>query len=140
MNENRGAQQNESPEDKDGLTPEQREAADYWLSQYAKKEIPKKERRESTQEVTELQGLLAAFEAEHSLAELHAIVDLTPQDAPKYPVRESAKKALIPIVDLINTLGKETDITAEKFAELDAHYRRLSKAVGMINNGKVRHD
>ncbi len=139
MNEDIGAQKNEAL-DKDGLTREQREMADYYLPKYEKKEIPKKERRESGQEVIRLRDMLAAFETGHPLAELHAITDLTPQDAHKYPIRESAKKALISIVDLLNTLEKETDITAQKFAELDAHYRRLSKAVGMINNGKVRHD
>lgn len=75
-----------------------------------------------------------------SLAELHLIIDLKPEDAPKYPLRESAKTALIPIVEKLNILKKETNITPEKHEELKAKYMKLSRAVGIINNNKVDHN
>lgn len=125
--------------EKDGLTEEQRELAERHLSSYSEKDIPNEERKDCERAVVELQGMFAAFEAEFSLEELHAIVDLTAEDAPNHPVREPARIALIPIVAMLNYVKKETNITEERYAELDAGYKRLSKAVGIISGNKVRH-
>ena len=76
----------------------------------------------------------------HSLAELHSIIDLTPTDAPNHPVREPARLALIPIVTMLDTLRKETNILPEKYQELRAKYKRFSNAVGFINKNKIDHD
>ena len=62
-----------------------------------------------------------------------------PEDASNYPLRESAKIALIPIVAMLNKLKEETNITPEKLKELEAKYRYLSRAVGIINGNKVDH-
>ena len=123
----------------DGMTAEERALAENFLPQYAEKNVVKEERRDCEQEVAELQSMLAAFEAEHSLGELHAITNLTPKDAPNHPIREPARKALIPILNKWNALKKETNISAERLAELYVGYRKLSEAVGIINNNKVRH-
>ena len=85
--------------------------------------------------------MLVSFELIHSLPELHLIIDLKPEDTSKYPLRESAKAALIPIVAKLNILKKETNIAPEKHEELKAKYKRLSRAVGIINsNNKVDHN
>ena len=141
-NRNMGMEFNEPPEhdkEKDGLTQEQRELAEFYLSQYPEKDIPKEERKDCEQAIAEFQSMLVEFEAEHPLAELYAITDLTVEDAPSHPIREPARIALIPIVAKLNYLREETNITAERYAELDSQYKYLSKAVGIINGNKVRH-
>jgi len=101
-------------------------------------EVPDK-MRECGPEVAEFEALVASFESTHSLEALHEIVELTVEQAMAHPVRQPAKEALGPIVSLLNKLQNETDIPKEKYAELKAKYRRLSQAVGMINNNKVDH-
>ena len=96
-------------------------------------------KRECGPEVAELEKLFTAFEAEHSLDALHAIVDLTPEEAPNHPVREPAKNALAPITQLFNTIKDKTNITPDALAILTAKRKRLSQAVGIINKGKVDH-
>lgn len=90
-------------------------------------------------EIAKFEEMVVSFEAEHSLEELHAIIDLTPEEAPKHPLREPARVALIPIVTQLNKLKQETDIAPEKYEEMRAKYKRLSQAIGMINKGKVDH-
>ena len=97
--------------------------------------------RECGPEIVELEEMLVSFELIHSLPELHLIIDLKPEDTSKYPLRESAKAALIPIVAKLNILKKETNIASEKHEELKAKYKLLSRAVGIINsNNKVDHN
>ncbi len=123
------------------LTPEQAETADYWLKIIEKEKptfSPEKQ-RECAPEIEKLENLFIAFEKEHSLEQLLLITDLTPKDAPNHPVREPAKNALKPITALLDVLKRETNITSEKYDELEAKYKILSRAVGMINNNKVDH-
>lgn len=96
--------------------------------------------RECEPEIAEFEKMLEAFEAEHSLTDLNAIIDLTPAEAPMNPVREPARLALAPIVAKMKVLKKETNITPEKYDELEARYKIISRAVGMINNNKVDHN
>ena len=127
--------------DPDGLTKEEREAADYWLSMYEEDENSIVELRFCELEIGQLEHMFEIYESEytHSLPELHAILELDPKDAPNHPVREPARKDLAPIVALLNTLKNETNITPEEHEKLNDRYLILSKAVGVINNGKVRH-
>jgi hypothetical protein len=97
-------------------------------------------KREAGPEIEKFENLITAFEADYPLEELHAITDLTPEEALRHPLREPAKKALNPIVALLNKLKEETDIPSEEYEALKAEYKRLSRAVGMINNGKVDHE
>lgn len=134
-------QRKESPEvGKDGMTQEQRETAEYWDSLHSKKDTPIADLRDCEQDVAEFQSLCVSFEAEHPLEELHAIINLTAEEAPQHPVRRSAKEALVPIFAKLNLLKKETSITTQRYDELYAQYRELSKAVGIIAAGKVWHD
>src|SRR3989344_5289654 len=91
-------------------------------------------------EIAQFENIIALFESTHSLEDLHLIIDLTPQEAPKNAIREPARVALIPIIALLNTLKKKTNISTEKYEELKEKCRRLSRAVGMINNNKVDHN
>jgi|GEM_PF-992919 len=125
--------------DDDGLTPEEREMADYFLSLVKEEVILEKEKRDCNQEVGELQNLFTEFEVNHALDDLFNIIDLTVQDAPNHPLREPAKQDLDPIVTKLNILKKETNITTEKYDELNAQYKYLSKAVGFISGNQVRH-
>ncbi|OIO07209.1 hypothetical protein COX68_00720 [Candidatus Falkowbacteria bacterium CG_4_10_14_0_2_um_filter_41_15] len=125
--------------DADGLTAAEREIAEYYLSLMTETKIPEGERRECSQEVVELQNMFVAFEAKHSLDELCAIVDLTVDEAPNNLIRETAKKDLAPMAAALKVLQKETNIATDKYDELEAQYRRLSSAVGIINSNKVRH-
>ncbi len=96
--------------------------------------------RESGPEIAEFKGMIATFEANYSIAELLLIIDLTPKEAPNHPVREPARAALIPIVEKLNAIEKERNITPKELKELKEEYKRLSRAVGMINSNKVDHD
>ncbi len=99
------------------------------------------EKRECGPEIKEFESKIKLFESEYSLEELTAIV--TPEDLERdertNALRYYAKKALGPIVFQLNALEKETDISQEKLQELKVKYKRLSQAVGIINNNKVDH-
>lgn len=126
-------------ENNDGLTPEQREMAEYFLPKFNENINLEKEKRDCNQEVIELKNLFEAFETNNSIDKLYSIINLTYKDAPNHPIRESARQDLIPIVTKLNILKEETNITMEKYEELNNHYKYLSKAVGIINGDKVRH-
>lgn len=129
-----------------GLSPKEQQEredaeqlADY-LARHPEPVISKENLRKAEPEIVEFEAMITLFESMHSLEELHSIIDLTPTEALKHPIREPAKVALIPIVALLNTLRKETDISPEKIKELKEKYMCLSRAVGMINKNKVDHE
>ena len=113
--------------------------ADY-LARHPDPVISPENLREAGLEITKFENMVALFESTHSLTELHSIIDLTAVEASKHAMREPARVALIPIVAMLNTLKKETNISPEKHEELKAKYKRLSRAVGMINKNKVDHN
>ncbi len=123
-----------------GCTLEQAETADYWLKVIEEEEKARtsKEKKECGPEIEELEKLFVSFETEHSLTELSLIIDANV--AKGNLLRDSAKKALGPITKKLDVLKKETNISLEKYDELEAKYKMYSKAVGMINGGKVDHD
>ena len=131
---------NDSNAEEQKLSEEQEEQYEQWMKDHPETVIAPEDLRECGPEIAEFEEMLALFELIHSLAELHLIIDLKPEDAPKYPLRESAKTALIPIIAKLNILKKETNIAPEKHEELKAKYIRLSRAVGIINNNKVDHN
>jgi hypothetical protein len=102
--------------------------------------IPPLQRIESGPVILEIEALFAQFEAEHPVAELYGIIDLTPYDAPLHPTREPARLALIPLVAKLNILENETDISEETFNSIKEKYKYYSRAVGMISGGKVDHE
>lgn len=116
----------------------------------------------------QFEELLESFELVHSLEELHAIVDLSPglhalfaddqdmsveeielaiknlspEDARAYRARTSAKKDLIPLAPIVEQMNQfdKIGMLPEKDKALRARYMRLSRAVGFINKGKIRHN
>ena len=111
-----------------------------WIKDHPETVTAPENKRECGPEIAEFEAMIVSFESTYSLPELLLIIDLTPNEAPKHPIREPAKNALIPIVALMNKLEKETDITSEKHKELRVKYMRLSRAVGIINRNKVDHN
>lgn len=130
----------------DGLTPGERERQDeesqyeQWMKDHPEEITAPEDLKECGPEIADFEKMIASFEAEHSLADLLLIVDLTQDEAPHHPAREPARLALPPIVAKLNFLKKETNISTEKYKEIREKYMRLSRAVGMINNNKVHHD
>ena len=102
------------------------------------------ELRETKLEIEDYIERIHSFEAKYNLGELHSIIDLNPKDAPNHPLREPARKALIPIVAQLNILAIHRDrgnISVLQYKDfIYQEYMRLSRAVGMINNGKIDHN
>ena len=139
MNEkiNRGL----SPEEeKEKEAQEEAELLEYNLARYPESIISPENLREAGPEIIKFETLVTLFESAHSLVELNSISELTPQEASEHTTREPARVALYPIVELLDILKNETNISVEKYEELKAKYKLLSRAVGMINNNKVDHN
>lgn len=140
MSENKDAEGNKD----NSITPEEMAMYEEYMSSHpdAEKVIPVEQRRDCEREVEELLTMLKAFESGRPIIELYSITNLSPDEAPNHPVREPARKALIPIVALLNTLKKETNISEEKYKKLEGLYKYLSNAVGMINasTGNIDHE
>ncbi|HLD60750.1 MAG TPA: hypothetical protein VJA27_01295 [Patescibacteria group bacterium] len=78
-----------------------------WMADHPEREIAPGDLRESGPEIAEFEQMINSFESTHSIAELHLIMDLTPEDAPNHPVREPARIALYPIVAKLDILKKK---------------------------------
>ncbi len=131
---------NENPEKKDeSFSEEQQAIIDEQMAKWAAQEIPEEKRRECGPEVEELEGMLESFEQNHDLAALHAITNLTPEEAPQHPTREPARQELMLIQNKLQRIKDETNITDEKYAELKAKRKRLFQAVGGIIDNVVDH-
>jgi len=126
------------------LTPQESED-NAWLDDYMarnpEKIIAPENLRECAPEIAEFEEMIASFELNHSLEELLSITHYpTVKEALEHPIRKSAKLALNAIVEKLNKLKKKTNITIEKYEELEEKYRTLSRAVGIIDaNNNVDH-
>ena len=120
---------------KNELTAEEEAQYAAFMEDHPDAEKPPAAVKESDPRVAEFQALVASFEAEYPLEELTAIIDLKAADAPNHPIREPARKALIAVHTMMKSL--EGHPQSGKFY---ADYKRLSRAVGMINGGKVDHN
>jgi hypothetical protein len=124
---------NENPEKPiESFSKEKQEIIDAWMAKYGTGEIPPEKRREAGPEIEELEGMFENFEQTHDIIALNAITDLTPEEAPNHPIREPAREALRLIVNKLQLIKDETNITAEKYAELKAKRKRLAQAVGAV--------
>ena len=119
------------------LTPEEEAEWELRKGDYEEEEITPETQTETEQAFVEIVKLMNTFESEHSLAALHAIIDLTPQEAPLHPIRQPAKLALEPILTKMNELKGAPKKQSEL---LYARYKQFSRAVGMINSNKVDHN
>jgi len=98
-----------------------------------------KELKDCTPEIVEFETMIAAFETSHSVPDLYAITEISFDSFAEMAVREAAKKDLIPIYNKLNAMQEETDITDEKYTELQSKYKYLARAIGIGNAGKVDH-
>ena len=130
---------NENPEKHDeALSEEDQANVDAWLAKYATEEIPPEKRRECGPEVEELERMFEDFEKTHDLEALSVITDITTlEEAQAHPTWMPVQRALHPIYAKFRVLKDETNITDEKHAELKAKWKRLTQAIGMINDGKL---
>ncbi|MDP3963221.1 MAG: hypothetical protein Q8Q39_01855 [bacterium] len=118
------------------LTPEQIAEYEAYMEENPEPPAPE-QKRDCGPEILEFEGVIAAAESEHSLEYLHTIA--APEEALRDPQRLALKEKLVPIVERLVSLQNETNISADKLAELKDKYIKLSRAVGMINSGKVDH-
>ena len=146
--------------------------------------------RDCGPEVEKLEGLMGEFEARHSLAELNAITEISPElfrlferadelespkkvedaiklyernnpayvetykakiaalraivlspdEARKFEIRRAAMKDMKEISILSEKIRKGTNVSEERFQELQVRYKSISCAVGFMNKGVVSHD
>lgn len=124
---------------RESLTAEQEAQAAYWL------EITEKELREAAKNkpaqaeieraAAEVEALLAEWLTPEKLEPLQAIE--TAAEAAASPERQTAKQALTEILSRIKIL--ETTLPAAEIDQLMKRHRILSRAVGVINSGRVDH-
>jgi hypothetical protein len=95
-------------------------------------------RRDSGPEILEFEAAVASSESKYPIQELLLIA--TPAEALNHPGRKALKEELIPILAKLKSLEIETDISAEKLAELKLKYKKLSNAVGIIHGDEVDHN
>lgn len=127
----------ENPESEENrILREYEELLKDFFERHPDEEIPMEMRRDPEVEIESLLKMHTEFEAKYPLKELHAIED--PKDK-NYSKRIEAIEDLKPIVLLRLKIKRETTISKEKYDELFTLYKRLSKAVGMLNNEKVDH-
>ena len=146
-------------------TPEEIDHLEKWIADNPEEEVPMELRRDYEKEKDELEALFVKFEQDHSLEKLHEIGDLSSElfsafTNPKgFPVaknvfilptlsekesimfitRETAKKDLVPIVSLLNSLKNMTNIPKSEYEALREIYKKLSRAVCMIRGKQVVH-
>lgn len=158
---------------KQSLEQQEREDDERWADYIKRHPVPvilKEDLREAGPEIAEFESMVSKFEAIHSLEKLNAIVDITPglfdlfwhdrdltqdqiestihnlapEEVEKYKIIVAAKRDLAPIVAKLNTLQEKTNISADRYEELNEKYERLARAVGMINKtinpNKVDHE
>ena len=127
--------------------------------------------RDHRAETAELEIMLTEFETTHSLERLSAVTELTPdlyrifryapnnqspeeitlaksklspEDLEKYEIRAAARNDIVPIVDLLNILHRETDFPDSEYIRLKAAQQKLIRAIGRIvgddKQSEVKHD
>lgn len=120
---------------------EQQAIIDEQMAKYTTEEIPSEKRRECGPEVEKLEEMFNDFEKAHDLEMLAAITtEITNlEEAQAHPTWRPAQLALNPIYAKFRILKDETNITNEKHAELKTKWKRISQAVGFLNNGRIDH-
>ena len=128
---------NNKKEEKPEITPEEMERLENWFEMHPE---TVNEYREAGPEIAKFEAMVANFKEEYDLEALHAIHELSVKDSRSHPIREPARLAIIPIISLLTVLKKETNITEEKYKELEDSYNVLNRAVGHIKNDILYHD
>ena len=88
--------------------------------------------------IKEFETMLTPLLKEKLLVALNTLE--TEEEALNSEERESANKALTPVVTMLKFLKERTNITEEKYNKLQTKYKSISRAVGIINSGKIDHN
>lgn len=118
------------------------ERYEQWMLDHPETPVSQENLREAEPEIIEFNDMIVSFEAAHSLEELRSITEIRTGEEVNFPLRESAKNAIIPIVAKMNALEKETNISSQAYSEVRMAYKRIRNAIGAINGltNKVDHN
>jgi len=86
----------------------------------------------------EIEKILSEFESEAVMSELFSIT--TKEEALESDLRNNAKEALTLIFSYVKKLNKEVVVPGDIMQKIEERKDELSRAVGFVNSGKVRHD
>ena len=78
---------------------------------YHEKQVP------SERWIINFDSLITRFETKHNLEELHAIIDLKPEESREHVIREPARLDLILVVHRMNFIRDHTDAVQDKHQE-----------------------
>lgn len=95
--------------------------------------------RDCAPEILEYQAMLADFESTYPIAEMIVRAIFTPEEVEQKNVWFAARRALGSISAKLAVLKNETTLSAERHTALYAEYRRLSRAVGLMQGGVLDH-
>lgn len=123
----------------EGLDDEARARAEAEMAESPEPEISAENKRDYKEMLNLLDDALTELERTFKFQELLAITTLTPEDAAKHKVRERERKALAPITEALRVLKDDTNCPDDVYEALRVRYKKLSQAVGIINNGVVDH-
>ena len=131
--------------------------------------VPEEIRKGGEEEKNKLEELFDQFEQKHSLEDLNAIQDvspelswlflhtmdltthskleelerklaeLSPEEQEKYKLRESARNEVAQMKDTIKTIEQKKSLLPEDLAVLKARCKTYSMAFGILNNNKIDH-
>jgi hypothetical protein len=88
-------------------------------------------------ELSKLKAAFTLFELQHPLDELMAIKSA--DDADKSELRKSARAAVGLLLKELDALSRQRFLTPDQYRELDDRYRKISRAIGIINGASVDH-
>jgi len=84
------------------------------------------------EKIAAVESLMTDFENTHDLEALHAITGFTSKEARANSPRRLAAQALIPIFEQLKYLSSQEAVSNEKYINLQARYRLLNRAVGVV--------
>lgn len=146
-------------------TPEEMEWLKDYLDTHPESNSPDIEASEVKEKFEEFLGLVSTFESKNALEELNEITDLTPElsdlftnaydmsdsdievslskltekDRDIYLKRSAAKKELIPIRTLYDTIIDSETMSKENKDAMKTQWKRINAVVGLLHKGKIEH-
>jgi Mg2+ and Co2+ transporter CorA len=146
-------------------TPEEMEWLKDYLDMHPETKSASIEAGEVKEKFEEFLDLVSTFESKNALEELNEITDLTPElsdlftnaydmsdsdievslskltekDRDIYLKRSAAKKELIPIRTLYDTLIDSETMSQENKDVMKTQWKRINAVVGLLHKGKIEH-
>ena len=123
-------------EDLKAATPEQQSYYESWLADHPESQISQELFETCESRMAEL---LRSFETVHSIADLYAVTQITVENALESSMRQAAKVSMRPLAELLLVSKVKHGSASREYNEVFPRYQYFSRAVGMLNNGKVDH-